>query len=463
MKTLLFFWLVLLYSGMVSGQTPHLTGNIEVSVKQGTIRASWDISNLPPIANYSIWLNAGFNIDRFSDSTGTNRLYEKKFYNPDQSEEALQYIFDADKGTARVLPGRFRVSYTGAFPVYPDTASMNDRGDDSGRIAFNGKTVRAGDQSCWYPVIYDANRDDILTDVSYAITVNCTDCEGIYINGDIPKNGPMARLISQKPVPLFLLAGQLTSVQQRGSYFINSGLNNRAAAIADRWMERIKQLYTEKLHVAYQQSVYGVGATPISKKDAWMVCRFPTIAVVGHELSWQGLIDEKKGTLADSMLFVQFIGHEMGHYYFGNLLRPNSDLKYTFMEGCTEYLALQLVRDVLGEPYYRQKIATYHRRIGSRRDFKSLNVKAVSEPLRELQHYVYVPLVLTALEQKIGRAQVWKWLSTVLKNPPEKTDYAFFRHSLLNSGVSETAYRAFEQDYVLAEKAVENVLTVTKQ
>jgi hypothetical protein len=340
---------------------------------------------------------------------------------------------------------------------------MNDRGDDSGRIAFNGKTLRAGDQSCWYPVIYDTNRDDILTDVSYNITVTCIDCAGIYINGDIPKRGPVVRLMSQKPVPLFLLAGQLASVQQRGSYFINASLNNRTAAVADQWLERIKQFYAEKLQVAYQQSVFGVGATPISRKDAWMVCRFPTIAVVGHQLSWQGLINEKKGTLADSMLFVQFIGHEMGHYYFGNLLRPNSDLKYTFMEGCTEYLALQLVRDVLGEPYYRQKIATYHQRIGTRRDFKSLNIKVVSEPLRELQHYVYVPLVLTALEQEIGRAQVWKWLSAVLKSSPGKTDYAFFRESLLKSGVSETAYQAFEQKFVLSEKAVDNVLAATKR
>ena len=454
--------LAMLCAGAVSGQTPHLTGNVEVSVKQGIIRASWDVSNLPPITNYSIWLNAGFNINRFSDSTGTNRLYEKKSYNADQSEEAMQYSFDADKGTARVLPGRFRVSYAGAFPVYPDTTSMADRGDDSGRIAFNGKTLRAGDQSCWYPVIYDANRDDILTDVTYDITVNCTDCPGIYINGDVPKSGPVARLISSKPVPLFLLAGQLASVQQRGSYFINTGLNNRTAAIADGWMERIKQFYVRKLNLSYEKSVYAVGATPVSRKDAWMVCRFPTIAVVGHQLSWQGLVDGKNGILADSMQFVQFIGHEMGHYYFGNRLRPNSDLKYTFMEGCTEYMALQLVREVLGEPYYRQKLAAYHRRIGDRRDFKSLAVKTLSEPLRELQHYVYVPLVLTALEQEIGTAQVWKWLSAVLTSPPGKTDYAFLRDSLLKSGVSETAYQAFEQRYVMAGKAVANVLAATK-
>ncbi len=454
--------LIGLYAGAAPGQTPHLTGVVTISLNEGVIRATWDVSNLPPITNYSIWINAGFNIDRFSDSTGTNRLYEKKFYNADQSEEAMQYVFDADKGKARVLPRRFRVSYTGAFPVYSDTTQMTDRGDDSGRIAFNGKTLRAGDQSCWYPVIYDTNRDDILTDVSYDITINCPDCAGIYLNGDVPKSGPSARLVSQKPVPLFLLAGQVASVQQSGSYFINTGMNNRTAAIADSWMGRIKQFYVSKLSIPYEQSVYAVGATPISKKDAWMVCRFPTIAVVGHQLSWQGLIDEKRNTLADSMQFVQFIGHEMGHYYFGNRLRPNSDLKYTFMEGCTEYLALQLVRTVLGERHYRQKLATYHRRIGTRRDFKALTVASVSEPLRELQHYVYVPLVLTALEHEIGSAQVWKWLSTVLKSPPGKTDYAFFKDSLLRSGVTPDSYQLFESKYVTSEKSVENVLAATK-
>ncbi len=116
MRLLLLFLFIALYSGAVFGQTPHLTGAITISLKEGTIWASWDVSNLPPITNYSIWLNTGFNIDRFSDSTGTNRLYEKKFYNADQSEEAMQYIFDADRGTARVLPRRFRVSYMGAAP-----------------------------------------------------------------------------------------------------------------------------------------------------------------------------------------------------------------------------------------------------------------------------------------------------------------------------------------------------------
>lgn len=455
-------WLTLAAQVAGFAQIPLLKGRVHISLKQGLIKADWDVSSLPDIANYSIWLNSGFNIGRFTDSTGLYRLVEKKIYNPDQSEEAFQYFFDADQGEQRRLPPRFRVSYVGSFPVYADTTQLAERGDDSGRIAFNGTTLRAADQSSWYPMIYDIAHDDLLADVRYDIEVTCIDCQAMYLNGDAPKSGPSARFVSNKAVPLFLLVGQFQSIQVGSSYFINNRMSQQSARLVDRWISRIKAFYQQQLRIPYQQTVYGISATPVTRKDAWMVSRYPTIAVIGHHQSWQSLINEQQQTLADSMAFVQFIGHELGHYYFGYLLMPNGDLKYTFLEGCTEYMALQLVRELLGETYYHQKLATYHDRIGSRRNFRALTESASSEPLSELQHYVYVPLLLTSLEKMIGQKAMWQWLSYVLKNPPSKTDYRFFKTSLLKSGMSEAQYMRFEQQYVTSGQAVENVMQAIK-
>jgi hypothetical protein len=53
--------------------------------------------------------------------------------------------------------------------VYTDKLSFIDF---KGIIAFNGKTLRAAEQSKWYPVLYDAANDRLIEAYTYSITVN---------------------------------------------------------------------------------------------------------------------------------------------------------------------------------------------------------------------------------------------------------------------------------------------------
>jgi len=81
----------------------------------------------------------------------------------------------------------------------------------------------------------------------------------------------------------------------------------------------------------------------------------------------------------------------------------------------------------------------------------------------ETYRYYYVPLLVTALEKEIGKEKVWNWLRTVLKSEKSvKTDYEYFKTSLVKSGIKEIEFKNFEEKYILSEKAKENVNKIVK-
>jgi hypothetical protein len=165
-------------------------------------------------------------------------------------------------------------------------------------------------------------------------------------------------------------------------------------------------------------------------------------------------------TLKDSSNIAYF-AHELGHYYFGTVVVPNSELRWVFLEGLTEYLALQTVKEVLGEESYQRKLDDY---LKHTQDFipKSLSVIKNNE-IDETYRYVYVPLLITSLEKEMGKEKVWNWLRTVLNvEKLTKTDYGFFKNSLIKSGIKESEFKQFEEKYILSENAKENVHKTVK-
>ena len=59
--------LTFLMTNNIYSQIPHLEGKIIVSIKSGTIDAELTLKNLPKTDNYTIWLNAGLNIEYFKE------------------------------------------------------------------------------------------------------------------------------------------------------------------------------------------------------------------------------------------------------------------------------------------------------------------------------------------------------------------------------------------------------------
>ena len=442
-------------------QIPHLTGEVKISILNGTIEGDLEYSNLPKLKNYSIWLNTGLNLRYFRDGEDKFNYGNIKYYDEEKSSEAFQYYFPDKDNKDRFLPEKFKINYVGKFPVISDTLKASNRGDWKGNIAFNGKSIRASEQTAWYPILYDIENDIELNKVTYDIKINCIDCESIYLNGSSPIKGKTANFKSDKPISMMLFAGIFDFTKNNHTYFINTELNSEQEKVLGSWTDKIVNFYENKFKIPYENSVTYLYTTPISKKNAWMFVTYPTIVIIGQEkYNVKSYFAPNTNKLKDNSN-IEYFAHELGHYYFGTVIVPNSELRWVFLEGLTEYLALQTVKEVLGEESYHKKIDTY---LKGTIDYipKSMATIKNSE-IDETYRYYYVPLLVTALEKEIGKERVWNWLRTVLKSEKSvKTDYEYFKTSLVKSGIKEIEFKNFEEKYILSEQAKENVNKIVK-
>ena len=124
------------------GQTPHLSGEVIISIQSGTIDADLKLSNLPDTDSYSLWLNTGLNVQYFRDAGDSFNYYFKRVYDAEVYEEGFQYYFPSTDKKSRYLPNAFLVRYTGKFPVFNDTLRAYEWGDWKVNIAFDGQVLR---------------------------------------------------------------------------------------------------------------------------------------------------------------------------------------------------------------------------------------------------------------------------------------------------------------------------------
>ena len=460
-KTALIFILIVVNSLNVLSQIPHLRGEIKISILNGTIESDLEYSNLPKLTNYCIWLNTGLNIKYFRDADDKFNYGKIKSYDDDKRSEAFQYYFPTKGNKGMFLPNKFKINYVGKFPVIRDTLRASNDGDWKGNIAFNGKSIRATEQSTWYPVLYDKENDVVLDKVTYDITINCEDCKAIYLNGSAPVYGNSANFKSDKAVSLMLFAGLFDFNKNKNTYFINTGLEKEQEDVLSDWTEKIIKFYEKKLKIPYVENISFLYSTPISKGNAWMFVTYPTIATIYPEKLGMKYYFELNTNKLKNYSEIEIYAHEFGHYYFGTVIDPNSDLHWFFLEGLTEYLALQTTKEVIGEENYKKKIESYLKRT---KDFipKPLSIVKDNE-VDNNYRYDYAPLLITALEKEVGKEKVWNWLRTILNSDKQvKSDYIFFKATLLKSGISEKEFKDFEVKYILSDNAKVNVYNSVK-
>ncbi len=458
-KALFIFFItgLALISRHVYSQVPHLAGDVYVSLEQGTIKADLTVSNLPKTSDYSLQLNSGLNVQFFRDSRDRFSYSAEREYKPEKSYESFQYWFPGTDRKSRYLPDQFKVSYVGAFPVYADSKKRSEWGDWKGNIALNGKTIRATEQSAWYPILYNIAEDKTYTSVTYDLTIHVPGARAIYLNGQPPRQGSVAHFTSDRPFPLLLFAGDFDFKKEQNTYLVNTTLSQRQAQVLDGWFTRIKDYYQNHLDIPYGVDVTLLASTPVSQRNDWMFVTYPTIASVSPRDWLNTLVNPNTQTLSDSSS-ISFIAHELGHYYVGTVFQPNSTLYWAFLEGVTEYISLQAVRDLVGKNYYDRKIKQYMAASRKLQNFKGLSEITSPGEINETYRYQYIPLLLTELETKIGRPQVWKWLRSVLQTEKPLTNYAFFKESLLQSGVDERTFADFEREYLRSSAGLPNLL-----
>lgn len=427
-------------------QTPHISGEVNIDLDKGLIFCDLKISNLPNISGYSLWLNSGMNIQSIKDSSGNNNFYYERFYNDEQSYEAFQYFIPNNDGTKRYLPHAIKIKYTGAFPVFSDTSECSNGSDWKGNIAFNTNYLRASEQSAWYPIVYDTLKDEIIDKYTYDIRIVNNRNSSVFINGSQPKIGKDVTFKSLVPCPLLIFSGNFNFSQTDSIYFLNTDLNKLQQNNISSKVESITKYYENHLHIPYGSNIYLIGANAVSKNQSWMFVTYPSIVNVGNsQYNLKNYFKENTGLIKDSSI-LSFFSHELAHYYFGTYFKPNSNLKWILLEGFTEYLSLQYIRDSLGNAYYNDKLRNYLSSV-SLSNFTLISKVKNKSQIDENYRYNYIPLLLTAIEKKIGREKMWNWLTIILKSNNNITNYAFLKQTLKQTSISISDFNFIEYNY----------------
>jgi len=449
MKKILTLLILVSASFLLKAQGPHLSGKVEVVMATGQITCDFVLSNIPDMGkDYQILLNKGFNVKAIKDSLNNTISYDG-FYNGKMRGEGLTYIPQNGNDVLQ-NPKKLHISYTGAFPIYTDTLNFVDF---KGLIAFNGKTLRATDQSKWYPIIYDIKNDRQIEQMTFDIEVTSKDSKTIFVNGDLPKTGPVARFKSAIAVAPLLFAGDYGIQKTNNALFLNTAMSDKQLAVFEENIAEIKAYYSKSLKIPYDTKNVFIEHSPVEKFNkgrSWGFVSFPVIAFAGLKLG--DMVDEEHSKLKDSTNY-PFIAHEIGHYYFGNVLQPNATLFWFFLESTAEYLSVKAAEEKFGKPFAAKYFQSRAKQL---KDFKAIPLNQIKDmnSISGTYRYTYGPFLLRGLEQMIGEKRMFKFLNTCLTTKNELTDYDFFKRNALKSGISKTEWDTYEKDYILAENAV---------
>jgi hypothetical protein len=438
-----------------------LSGTIEISVKNGTIDANFQLSNIPKLKNYVIHLNSGFNIQYFRNETnGFNYTYEKA-YNTQYSEESFGYFFRNDITENKFLPDTIQFKYTGKFPVITDMNKASDRGDWKGNIAFNGKTIRTdGFQTAWYPILYDIEQDKRHDEVTYDIEVTCLDCKSIYVNGSKPISSTHGIFKREKPTSLTLFAGDYDIGKHENSYYLNSRLSMQQMSELGKMTSTFEKYYQDKLSIPYGESVVYIHTPPISKYDSWLFVAYPSIVLMNHNEGGLSNLIEK----TESNWYKTFIAHELAHYYIGTYKKFNSELGDMFTESLAEYLALKLTKELLSEKSYFRNINGKFDSLNNLKLTGLKNIKTNSDyGDRERYIYTYAPVIWLAIEKEIGEEKMWLWLNKMLTVETEKTNYKFMIETLASVLNDDSKLTFLVKKYFENINAIDNAKLLLKE
>jgi hypothetical protein len=452
--SLLFFFMTSLTTS-AQDTVPHVKGNVTISVKKGTIECDLTLSNMPRLSDYYLRLNSGMNI-RYIKNAEPFMLplrYERSLQDTLSSGESSAYYIPGWNESGKYLPHTIRFNYVGMYPVITDTTSVVDW---RGNIAFNGTTLRAdGIQSAWCPILYDIKTDTRYEKVTYDLNVTCNDCQVIYVNGSQPITGTHAKVTSNNSQDLTLFAGDFKSVSIDGDYFLNPDADIQQLAELDKALHSYQTYLEKKLAIPYKGKTTYIQTTPVSKNNSWLFASYPTIVKVGWDEGMKSFASKEKGSG-----FLQYMAHELAHYYFGTVRTFNSEIGDMISEGFAEFLSLHITQRFISDSLYQEKLQS---KVRSMRNLSPVPVAKIRSKTeyenRELYVYYYAPLLFSAIEKEIGEEKMWEWMKSLLLSSTVITNYTFFEQTLKKVVNDKTECDRLFQRYFNSDSSFQNVIS----
>ncbi|MFY0603056.1 MAG: hypothetical protein JXQ93_03845 [Flavobacteriaceae bacterium] len=446
--TLLFFTCFSLFSQT----TPHIEGKVFVDMDTGLFRCDLKLTNVTSIKEYSILINKGMNVKHFLDSNGVSLGYDGSRL----KGEAFQYVVGNSKGVMD-LPNTFQVAYVGAFPKYDDSYNTFDF---KGFIAMNDETIRATEQTKWYPVIYDVKNDRLINSYRYNLEIEVKGASSIFMNGSAPQKTTKGTFTSQKAVPLFLFAGNYDFVENAGNYIINTKVTQEKASQIFQNVKIIQDYLAKSLDQTFDGNIYLINHKAVNKRkkgSSWGFNTYPAFAFTGENTFGNILTDEGKFSNGS----YRYYAHEFGHNYFGNNVQSGK-LYWFWLESFPEYLSFTFAQEIGGEPFYKEVINS---KLKSVSDKKYIPLSKITEANQITGSYRYnmAPLILLSFDYEFGRSKMFEVLKELLVMAKKETlTLNHFKNAAKKSGVPTKAYQKFEKSYLSDKNFKENIISYLK-
>jgi hypothetical protein len=419
---------------------------VSLGIQSGSIRCQLKLAvQSGQIKN--VLLNRNFSDVVWKDDHG-NVLHVRNIHRENEYKEYTLVFTDT---TVKEV----QVTYSGKFPVDSSFSKLPKTGDWKGNIAFNGKSCRASEQTVWYPVLLDRTTNQPNYKVTYDVHVSCQDCETIYLNGNLPVQGVQANLKSNTSVPLILFAGNFKVQKTKFNWYLNSSLSQDQLSAFDNWVTKIQEFFSANLS-PYGKEIIFIETTPVSKNDDWAFVTFPTIVFINQN----GGIGEflSNASFKDS-ISVNFLAHELGHFYFGEKVNPSSALRWAYLEGFTSYLALKCLQKITSDKVYLRQLRTHVE--SAQKLHHPIPLKKVVSPSQlesnSLYRYDYIPILLTALEIEIGEETLWKAIRLILSTDRSVTDYTLLKNALISVGVTAQRIEGLETNYLDNRDSIDEI------
>jgi hypothetical protein len=423
--------------------TVDLSGTFIADPAVGSLEGHVCISGAVAAGSDSFVLNRGLNIRAVTDGA-TRELIEFDRVDTPRSSDGMKYEL-----VHPVSAAGFCIDYVGAFPVYDVDAGERGASDWKGLIAFDGRSVRATDQTRFYPVAIDKKSGAEIDAMSYNVKVRCIRCRTIYMNGSAPAPGPVAQFVSTLPRQLFLYAGDFPARTVAGAHFVGVPITAADAKALSDDVRGIALFHQQYLQVPFEDtpsflSFASVGRGHKLGKIYFQFVVWPTIAMDGR-VPFKTLLSPESGhMLPDSK---RYLAHETGHYYFGTLYQPRGPLRWFLLESTAEFLSMKYVRQVQGEDDFRKLWNDHVSDAAKLTDLVPLDRIADPEQIGDKYRYRLGPLLLFELERYVGSAVVRRMLANLVRERPSaEMDYQFFTRRLVDAGAPPDQLQRFERD-----------------
>ncbi|MCC6242693.1 MAG: hypothetical protein IT353_07610 [Gemmatimonadaceae bacterium] len=416
------------------------TGELFLNPREGLLDGKICVNNATGERRPRFLLNAALNIKHVRDATGRTLEYDGD-YDGRMVGEAREYIVLSADSTDKHTT--FCVEYRGAVPVFESHTATDDW---KGRIVATAGTLRAAEQTRWYPTLFDSVTARVQEVGSFDLIVRCPTCRAIYVNGAKPVRDTVGHFVSDIPRALLLFAGDIPVLEASAVTLVGASASPATVDVLGRGIADIATYFARLLNRPYRErpvllSFFSVAQRYPPGSVNWQFVTWPTIAIAGG-----APFDQLIEGITHSAVLVPWLraalAHEMAHYYFGTLRMPTGPLFWFGLESTAEYLALKQVRAAEGESAYAERALNYLGAIGYAA-YPSLSTITQPEQIGLTHRYRVLPLALMELEQRVGEAAMMRMLRTLVDAPPHEVfDLAAVRRAANDAGIHDDLLEA---------------------